>query len=773
MKLIFEEYPLLKDYMDLQILNSPDQEYLVARLFLKKEEYLSIQEKGITKEQYLDIVRRNPLLSFKFLKNSLNYNIDGSGLNVEKVFLEFREGVEGDIVVWEEGGRYFGMDKMIQYVSGHPEVSLHSRLMDFGKVIELAQMDGRSPNAFFGGILNGVIKDNSIYEEGSSYEHFNAILGSFDKSLFTKQGKEKFSVNFSKYSKILEVEGLEYLQSVINRPETMFDSWESFKRAQSILEELNRGELLEELIQLKDQGKEELFNWLKTLAFHRDSKVDINAVREIIKNPNTFLKRGDKNALSEIHQKKLPARYLDSQVLTATELVESLVNGDYDKIQSFQPFEKTYRVPRDNSTTVESLLREALGSRRQGIFGKSQNPGKLFAEISNYFDAKGRSIKTLLSSGVSLEEFWGDDYNKVSSDINNLLFDKEYGLSENFLNERFVKIIAQVHKKSDPMAVIAGDDTACCMAFGTGKNNVYIFNPGIGMFTVRKIPESVKENILGGKTYLTCDNIELARNYSGMVPSLRDVYRKFFKEYLSRDENTSIDLESDQIIIGKGYSDVRFSEEKENTYLPVVPPSYSDNLQKDSFYINLGGESGETEISRKSGVSELSFEDSLSVAVIENEAYSDNEKMQEGLARMMNQIITTQIYNSRNNRPNMSKKYVNEKGKMESYLIAYEFGSDDNKSLYIEDIASRKGSGFSTGKMLMEFIGDYKRNYLEKGDFLPITASARDTTSYRLLVKQLDKIGERLGMRFVMVEEGTSGRGGELMHDIIIRPEKL
>ncbi len=52
-----------------------------------------------------------------------------------------------------------------------------------------------------------------------------------------------------------------------------------------------------------------------------------------------------------------------------------------------------------------------------------------------------------------------------------------------------LRLVAEIHRKSDPLAVVAGDDTASCMGFGTGKNNVYMFNPNDALFTVRLVRE--------------------------------------------------------------------------------------------------------------------------------------------------------------------------------------------------------------------------------------------------------------------------------------------
>ena len=74
------------------------------------------------------------------------------------------------------------------------------------------------------------------------------------------------------------------------------------------------------------------------------------------------------------------------------------------------------------------------------------------------------------------------------------------------------------------------------------------------------------------------------------------------------------------------------------------------------------------------------------------------------------------------------------------------------------------------GKLILEFGKIYRENYLEKGKLLPVTAQARDETSYQILLKQLNVLGMKLGYQFELEHLGTSGSGPSLRHDVRIVP---
>ena len=64
------------------------------------------------------------------------------------------------------------------------------------------------------------------------------------------------------------------------------------------------------------------------------------------------------------------------------------------------------------------------------------------------------------------------------------------------------------------------------------------------------------------------------------------------------------------------------------------------------------------------------------------------------------------------------------------------------------------------------------KNYIDQGIMKPITTHARDTTSYQIILKQLDRIGEKYNLDFKLEEVGSYYEGDDEMHTLIIYQKK-
>jgi hypothetical protein len=95
-----------------------------------------------------------------------------------------------------------------------------------------------------------------------------------------------------------------------------------------------------------------------------------------------------------------------------------------------------------------------------------------------------------------------------------------------------------------------------------------------------------------------------------------------------------------------------------------------------------------------------------------------------------------------------------------------------DRLIYIYDFAAKKRNSVEAGKVLLAFVEQYKRSYIEQGDFIPLLMDARESTSYRLVLGQLQNIGKRLGCTFEIKEFAERKAGGEAMHRILITPVK-
>jgi len=477
---------------------------------------------------------------------------------------------------------------------------------------------------------------------------------------------------------------------------------------------------------------------------------------------------------------------------------------------------------------IKEIIIEALGKRSAGIKGEAKNAKKLFSELQKLLTDRGIKLVDLLKSNDPIRDF--PILAESVSEIKELLFDEKIGLKDDREKEKFR---AKINLKSDPDAVVAGNDTACCMPFGSGKNNVYSFNPICALFTVQrqntdgewrtvaqsvltrnrdigrnveevvsdlkkpdvKMNDVVDESILVDQPgLLTCDNVEVARNFKNRNDTekiMLAIYGDFFREYMARFAQAD-GLDEKRIIIGQGFTDVLTHIDKiDNTFIPEAPVGYSDNLHRQAYELKLAGEkfglpglrkkvtvkempeARQTEFAYHHGVSELSFRDSLAVAYIEGKAYEKNQSLIQYLHNMENALIAKDVNNQAKNRQNLSLKYTDREGKIHGYMLAYEgrIEKDGESCLYVADLAT-DGTERAGGSLMLNFAEMYKRLYIDRGKFIPITASLRETTSYPLIVKHLERLTRDTGLHFTIEEQDPYETGGETMHPVVIRPEK-
>ena len=652
---------------------------------------------------------------FEFTKNELPQWQDEQ--NISKPF--------------ESGSNTFGYRLMLEYLN-RQGLTRHDGLHAFNKILELYQASSLKSNQFYGNILKQVKMDDKEYETGTAHHYLNELAQTLNHDFVSVLEKAR------EYS---EINLLKELAQTFDPPKKIFESWNNLKRYADLVQVLEQAEILDELKELKQTGQEKLYQYIEKLAFHPSSKVDMQAVMKFWREPQSFLEGSDSHTPEEVHSRKKPSNYIEipNLDLTANELRDALVEGDMDTLQVFTPLEIAYKIP---------------------IRGKEQT------------------------------------------------------------------FITKINHKSDPDGVLAGNDTACCMPFGEGKNTVYTFNPNTALFTLQilrgdgtartiaqsvltkdrdigiKIPKVIEqlqqvgehlaqivpEGILKkSSAYLACDNVEVARNYQEdeYSKAIELVYQDFFKEYMSRFGHAQ-GFSTDKVIIGQGYSDtLTHLPEAPNTYAPLAPVGYSDKTGENIYVLDLKPtESGlqktvttpemlprqDMRISIR-GVSYLTFEDTLPVAYLEGKVYADNESLLVNLHNIENGLIAKDINNAAKGRPNMSLKYLNEKGEMKGYIMAYEgVSEEDEPIIYIADLAADKESKTAGGRLMQGFIELYRTSYLEKGNLISIYAQARETTSYQIIHRQLEKIGHDLGINFELEELPTYESGQDTMHPVIIRP---
>lgn len=634
------------------------------------------------------------------------------------------------------GAEVFGYKKMFAYMdrrqvnSEHqPTVTLaltrHDALHSFEDILGLQEASGLTPEQFFGNILNQVKNDSRMYDEGNAHQHFNALAATLNRDAAGVTARVREYRNITR---------LQELATLFETPQQVFASWNNLKRYSELERVLKQVEILDELKELKEQGKDALYSYVETLAFHPASKVAMQSVIQFWRDPYSFINASASHTPEEVQSRKKPSNYIEipNLDLNAEELRDALVEGKMDTLQAFTALEIVYEVPiggKVEQIPLRDAMRTALGSRKEGVEGSARSVKRLFGELNTTLKVYGLTVLDYLGGKELPEEV-------DTHIIEDLVYHSDFGTTRpRVASQRY---IAKISLKSDPEGVLAGNDTVNCMPFGDGKTTVYTFNPNTAQFllqlvrndgSARTIAQSVltkdldiglpipgvlqklqegghleevlPENIVrSANAYIACDNVEVAPNYGKQYEAvIEQIYRDFFREYVQR-FGASQRLVTDKVIIGEGYSDALTSlPEAPNTYAPQAPVSYSDKTHENVYVLDISKETDQNTFVSKTvrvvepdqqreelsittpGVEYLTYEDALRVAYLEGKAYSDNQSLMQYLHNMENCLIAKDINNSAKDRPNLSLKYTDETGKMRGYFLAYE-GRLNDEHLY-------------------------------------------------------------------------------------------
>lgn len=717
----------------------------------------------------------------------------------------------------------FGYGKMFYYCD-RKDLSRHDALFAMDAIIALQKFSGLTPQEFFGRILKQVAMDDAHYDEGTAHHRMNAITTSFSQDIDNVLAK---AAKYSDIPKLCE------LASTFKTKQDVFRSWTALKKYAELSQLVGQTDILRELQELKKrEGESRLYHFIEKLAFHPTSKVSLRDVMMFWRQPEKFLDKDDNHAIEGIHERKKPSNYthIPNLDLTAVEVRDALVNGALDRLQSCTPFEIEYCF-QDGTQDMREDIQRALGVRSQGQRGQASNPRKLYFEFKKMCNEQRVDFDAYLRKAISIS----DD---LETELKALLYNPTIGIAQG--EEEIYR--AKISAKSDPDGILAGNDTACCMSFDSGKNAVYMFNPVTAIFTIQRkradsiwrtvaqsvltkdkdigmsVPKILSElqhdkhlsdvipaDVLEQSTaYLSADNIEVAPNAKEdqrTVEAIETIYQDFFAEYLKR-YAVQQGLHSTQVPVGMGYTDAVTSFSRaNNTFVPLAPVSYSDKTDEQTYLLNAamrvksvdkkiierdGGQTAQTPVIGSNAIGRMTFEDTLAVAYLEGKIYKDNQELIVNLHNIENGLIAKDIANELKGRPNMSFKYTDGNGRMCGYLFAYEgkmtecddelYIEDHNlygkPVIYISDLASDKSNPFIGGRLIKTFFEEYKKNYLDKGIDMSIYFDARETTSYTLLMNQIETIQQWLGVVFTIDELGSYEKGKDTMRAVVLIPHK-
>ncbi len=568
---------------------------------------------------------------FCFIKNDVDkLKTMGNETRSEYIFDKLKRNHENWVdkqnilIPFETGSETFGYSKMFEYISGK-DITKHDALHNFLKIIDLFNVSGLSANEFFNNILKQVKNDTSDYDDGKSYHKLNNIANNINTN-FQETLNQAKEYGLPTLNKLLEE---------IQSTKDVFSSWKILKKYDELCQILNKKEILEQLKELEKTGDKDLYHYVEKLAFHPN--IEMAKVIELWKEPGEFLESSDSHTPDEVHSRKKPSNYTDipNLDLTAEELINALVRGYYDSLQAFEPLEINYKIIVDGgkygNLELNELILKAIGKRRENILGEAKNPDKLFSELQKLFKGSDINIISYLQSG-KVEENKTEILENIKDKIIDLIYNQNIGLED---DRKFEEYRAKINLKSDPDGVVAGNDTSCCMPFGSGKNNVYTFNPICSLFTVQRLTETTEEDkdpkyrtiaqsvltknidigknisevveklnqfeahmhdvvsddvLIDKQSIITCDNIEMSPNFKSQKDNtelLRVIYADFFKEYIKQFAK-KYNLDESRVLIGLGYTDANIALERvANTTVPEAPVGYSDNLGSESMLLDL------------------------------------------------------------------------------------------------------------------------------------------------------------------------------------------
>ena len=282
--------------------------------------------------------------------------------------------------------------------------------------------------------------------------------------------------------------------------------------------------------------------------------------------------------------------YLDSESPMRNFLLEVLSKKEYQKIKEF--LEKNdLKIDQDSENQqIFYLLRKLIDLGINGPQLASQAK-KLFNDLANF-------VKDKYRGQITIQQYLGEEIPKNDQNIiRDLLKKYNYEISGK-------KMIAQIHKKSDPKGWVAGDYTDCCMRYGTSKNYDYMEHLDTAFFTVSVVDEYGQEDMIAQsvlvaaknnadrtknakflnkeKDYpvLAIDNIEVANRGVKYSPAIAKAYQNFFPKHFP----------DKLVILGTSYNDdggliTGELATKDMSYQSLQDLEYSDCFGHSNCYI--------------------------------------------------------------------------------------------------------------------------------------------------------------------------------------------
>ncbi len=535
------------------------------------------------------------------------------------------------------------------------------------------------------------------------------------------------------------------------------NSWKQFSRLRGLANMILHGDMLRAVEKYLEDGSDDgkkLYDYYEFLIMHTAMQ-DYDALRKMISDPEAFLDLKDKNTPEIIHDAKKPSRLLELAYIDigARELIDGLILGKFDHLQALEPFSVEIGMEE-----IDVNLRELSGGALLAYLWKSgyASQEELKQAVRAHYEkelnlsrqdsARARYAKQMQLIVDEIQH--GENLHRIIMRTGKTKLNLSHLTANGIILPRYK---VRMLPKSEPQSIMTGNEAPTCMEFGSGKNNIYMFNLNTVFVDVskrvvdekgnerdrilatsvvtvdRRIPvlvpqvvAAVKKAVDAGRiedldlsevlgkdfldtvskgAFIACDNVEgaaeaIIRGEKGVDFDnvVKAAYKKYFEGYLKKHPRTGRGrrIERGKVVIGTSYSDFLRTLEKEesNYYVMQAPVGYSDKRDKTVKVLDLNAGRAEEAV-ELNGVVPLSYEDTLVVAYIENATYRGTP-YKSHLAGVEMELMGAQ-YNEAlrgDRRKNLSLGYF-ENGKLLGYVIAY-VGLDKEKKeelVYISDIA--------------------------------------------------------------------------------------
>ena len=527
-----------------------------------------------------------------------------------------------------------------------------------------------------------------------------------------------------------------------------------------------------------------------------ERKKDIQAMLMMYTDPEQFLWLDDKNLnninkLKPLHDAKKPQimvtdfNHID---MTPADLISALPLWVYDTLTYFKPMTQTYITDRLGNISTVDISSTLEQQEDQHLSSLGNTP--LQKLVQDYNNTHKNNRDTMSFKQLQ----WG---------LSILPPTQQSWIREKLDMKRYT---AQIAPKSDISNRYNGFN---CDSLWVkhGKKVVMMFNPLCADFCLfddlpsdkvdnliatswltlnRSIPENIadiKSKIIANEDprklfdqsvtknpdeyILTLDNIEADENFAEKTKKdhkkkelLQKIYTLFFSTYIQQHPLSPkwVPISTTKINCGTSYGKIDlWSDTEDNNFLPLLLNSYSDNTERKTLKIFINAwEQWKTEA--KTGIQSMSIEDILSVIYLEWLIYP--VWLKDHINNIQHHILASMINNELKQRENLSLVSYDNNKRINGYLLAYQWVMDKKNNndpcVYVHDVVVDDTGKWKWGEMMMKLFEKAKK--LD----LPILASLREDTSYKIIPKKIESLG------YAITQNKKRPMWWEIFHDVVI-----